>query len=84
MMKCIEHLNVSIKIILVNKDHNFAKKRLFSFYIGFITREELRDVLRHLNHNISEKLISDVLNEIDADHDGRISYEEFARMLQDT
>jgi len=40
-------------------------------------------VLRNLDRKISEKVINDVLNEIDVDHDGKISYEEFIHMLQD-
>lgn len=57
----------------------------FSFFyiIGYITVNELREVLRRLNHNVSERRISEVLREIDTDHDGKISYEEFAHMLQE-
>ncbi|CAF0966550.1 unnamed protein product [Adineta steineri] len=50
---------------------------------GYITVSELREVLRRLNHDVSERRISEVLYEIDTDHDGKISYEEFVHMLQD-
>jgi Ca2+-binding EF-hand superfamily protein len=50
--------------------------------IGYITVNELREVLSRLNHNVSEHRISEVLREIDIDRDGKISYEEFVNMLQ--
>ena len=53
------------------------------FCIGYITVNELREVLNQLNHNVTEHRISEVLQEIDTDHDGKISYEEFVHMLQD-
>ncbi len=49
---------------------------------GYITIDELREVLSRLNHNVSEHRISEVLREIDIDQDGKISYEEFVHMLQ--
>jgi Ca2+-binding EF-hand superfamily protein len=50
---------------------------------GFITKEELRDVLRQLNQNVTEKRITEVLNAVDDNQDGKISYEEFVAMLQE-
>ncbi|CAF1147291.1 unnamed protein product [Adineta steineri] len=49
---------------------------------GFITIEELRDVLRQLNQNTTEKQLKDMVNQLDEDHDGKISYDEFVHMLQ--
>ena len=59
------------------------KLHLFYFLTGYITVNELREVLSRLNHNVSEQRISEVLCEIDTDHDGKISYEEFVHMLQE-
>ena len=50
---------------------------------GFITVDELHQVFRQLNPNINEKHVNQVLSDIDTDHDGKISYEEFARMLEE-
>jgi len=50
--------------------------------IGYITVSELQEVLSRINHNVTEHRISEVLCEIDTDHDGKISYEEFVNMLQ--
>lgn len=56
---------------------------IFSFVLsGYITVDELREVLNRLNHNVSDNRIADVLREIDTDQDGKISYEEFVQMLQ--
>ncbi|CAF1116629.1 unnamed protein product [Adineta steineri] len=49
---------------------------------GFITIDELGDVLRQLNQNTSEKHLKDMVNQIDGDNDGKISYDEFVHMLQ--
>lgn len=53
-------------------------------FLGYITVSELHEVLRRLNHNVSEHRIGEVLREVDTDHDGKISYEEFVHMLQKT
>ena len=50
--------------------------------LGYITVNELREVLGRLNHNVTEYRINEVLGEIDTDHDGKISFDEFARMLK--
>ena len=62
---------------------NFRIHLYFCFQ-GFITREELRDVLKQLNQNISERRITEVLKTVDENGDGKISYEEFAVMLQES
>lgn len=51
--------------------------------LGYITIDELRSVLRRLHPGITEQRISDVLNKIDTNHDGKISYEEFVHMLEE-
>ncbi|CAF3781585.1 unnamed protein product [Rotaria sordida] len=50
---------------------------------GYITVEELRKVLRQLNQNISEQRIIDALAQIDIDHDGKISFEEFVHLFEE-
>jgi len=71
-----------------NSGTKTSNKKLFLIYfsfvlIGYITINELREVLTRLNHNVSEHRISEVLREIDTDRDGKISYEEFVHMLQE-
>ncbi|CAF1332782.1 unnamed protein product [Adineta ricciae] len=51
---------------------------------GFITRDELRDVLKQLNHNISERRITEVMKAVDENGDGKISFDEFVIMLKET
>lgn len=50
--------------------------------LGYITTDELREVLRRMNQNITEKRMKEVLREIDTDQDGKISYAEFVHLLQ--
>lgn len=49
---------------------------------GYITNSELRSVLTRLNPNITDQRIADLINRIDLDNDGKISYQEFVHMLQ--
>ena len=84
MMKCVEHLDVLIRMIQVSKKENGRSFLiLICILLGFITINELGQVLRRLYQNISEKRIMDILNLIDIDHDGKISYDEFVYMLEE-
>jgi len=51
---------------------------------GFLTPDEFCDAIgeRHLNLGVNRVDMSKVLDEIDADHNGEISYKEFAKFLQ--
>jgi Ca2+-binding EF-hand superfamily protein len=50
--------------------------------LGYITVDELHEVLRSMNQRVNEKQMTDLLQDIDKDHDGKISYEEFVQLLQ--
>lgn len=41
-------------------------------------------MLKRLNCDVSAQRLNDVLREVDLDHDGKISYEEFVHILQHT
>jgi len=75
--KCFDTDNSGKKIFIENY---FS---LLFILIGYITINELREVLSRLNHNVSEHRLSEVLREIDTDCDGKISYKEFVHMLQE-
>ena len=51
---------------------------------GFLTPDEFCDALgeKHLNLGVSKEDMRKVLTEIDADHNGEISYKEFAKFVQ--
>jgi len=51
---------------------------------GFLTPDEFSSAMgeRHLNLGISQSDMTRVLSELDADHNGEISYKEFAKFLQ--
>ncbi|GMI08530.1 hypothetical protein TrRE_jg12012 [Triparma retinervis] len=51
---------------------------------GYLTPDEFCGALgeRHLNLGVSKSDMDKVLNELDADHNGEISYKEFAKFVQ--
>ena len=48
---------------------------------GLITREELGTVMRSLGQNPTEADLHDIINEVDADRDGTINFNEFLTMM---
>ncbi|KAG7308641.1 hypothetical protein JYU34_005863 [Plutella xylostella] len=48
---------------------------------GYITRDELRTALEIIGEPVTEAQLNQVLALGDIDHDGRIDYEEFVKML---
>ncbi|XP_020105774.1 calcium-dependent protein kinase 1-like [Ananas comosus] len=48
---------------------------------GYITMEELEQALKKYDMG-DEKTIKEIIAEVDADHDGRINYEEFVAMMK--
>ena len=48
---------------------------------GFISRQELRQVMMNLGEKLLEEEIEYLINDIDMDGDGQINYEEFYTMM---
>ena len=48
---------------------------------GFISRQELRQVLLNLGEKLQDEEIEYLINDIDIDGDGQINYEEFYIMM---
>ena len=48
---------------------------------GFITANELSSVMSSLGQNPTDSEIADMINEVDADGDGRIDFPEFLTMM---
>lgn len=48
---------------------------------GYITFDELKRAMQMIGESVTEKQLQDMLNLADVDKDGRINYEEFARLL---
>lgn len=89
-MRCLVEFNEFVRVmgsVYARKLTDEEMRRAFRCFdkdgSGFITKDELRDVLRQLNQNITDQRISEVLNAIDDNQDGKISYEEFVAMLQE-
>jgi len=48
---------------------------------GFITKDELKIAMEMIGENVTETQLTEMLALADLDKDGRINYEEFARLL---
>merc|ERR1719210_601742 len=48
---------------------------------GYISAEELSQVMSTLGENLTQEEIDEMIREADLDGDGRVSYEEFATMM---
>ncbi|XP_055378703.1 calcium-binding protein E63-1 isoform X3 [Condylostylus longicornis] len=48
---------------------------------GFITRDELQTAMEMIGENLTEAQVTELLTIADLDKDGKINYEEFARLL---
>ncbi|CAH1375358.1 hypothetical protein MTP99_016822 [Tenebrio molitor] len=48
---------------------------------GYITRDELRTAMEKIGEPVTEMQLTEFINLADTDKDGRINYEEFARLL---
>ncbi|KAJ2809423.1 hypothetical protein H4R20_000148 [Coemansia guatemalensis] len=49
---------------------------------GSISRKEMGDLMRKMGHNPSAQEIQDMINEVDADNNGEIDFEEFVAMME--
>ncbi|KAL3828195.1 hypothetical protein ACJIZ3_016997 [Penstemon smallii] len=79
-----EFVAVSVHLKKMANDEHLHKA--FTFFdkngSGYIEIEELRDALSDEDDANSEEVISAIMHDVDADQDGRISYEEFAAMMK--
>ena len=48
---------------------------------GFVTRQELKTIMRSLGQNPSEDDIEEMMVTADANQDGKISYDEFMTLI---
>ncbi|GLV35914.1 Ecdysone-induced protein 63F 1 [Carabus blaptoides fortunei] len=48
---------------------------------GYITRDELRSAMDMIGEQVTDQQLNDLLTLADVDMDGKINYEEFARLL---
>ncbi|KAL1813562.1 hypothetical protein ACET3Z_023627 [Daucus carota] len=84
------HLNygefVAISVHLKKMGNDDHLHKAFAFFDqnknGYIEIEELRDALSNEVDSSSEEVINAIIQDVDTDKDGRISYEEFAAMMK--
>lgn len=49
---------------------------------GFITKEELQYVIAKSGVKVTDRQVRKTIKAADADHDGRISYDEFVKFME--
>ncbi|KAJ8751125.1 hypothetical protein K2173_016306 [Erythroxylum novogranatense] len=79
-----EFVAVSVHLKKMGNDEHLHKA--FAFFdrnqSGYIEIEELREALNDEVDTCSEDVINAIMQDVDTDKDGRISYEEFAVMMK--
>ncbi|MCO5604758.1 hypothetical protein L7F22_058928 [Adiantum nelumboides] len=77
---------IAITVHLQRMDNDEHLKRAFAFFDlngdGFIDSGELQEMLQGDLGEESIDMIKDIIQEVDTDKDGRISYNEFANMMR--
>ncbi|KAJ7976801.1 Calcium-dependent protein kinase [Quillaja saponaria] len=77
---------VAVSVHLKKMDNDEHLHKAFQFFdqnkTGYIEIEELRDALANEVDTNSEEVINAIMNDVDSDKDGRISYKEFAAMMK--
>ncbi|KAM7278002.1 hypothetical protein ACFE04_005136 [Oxalis oulophora] len=83
-LNCAEFVAVSVHLKKLGNDEHLHKA--FSFFdrnqSGYIEIEELRSALNDEADTCSEEVIHAIMQDVDTDKDGRISYDEFASMMK--
>ncbi|KAG0451492.1 hypothetical protein HPP92_026185 [Vanilla planifolia] len=79
-----EFVAVSLHLQKMSNDEHL--RRAFAYFDkdgnGYIESEELREALAEEGRTDSSDVANDILNEVDTDKDGRISYDEFVAMMK--
>ena len=70
-LKMMFRLSVYLTFCLFDKDGD-----------GFVTKDEIKQVMSHLGEKITDEEANAMLKEADTNHDGKIQYEEFAQMMR--
>lgn len=80
-----EFLRMMLPVFTGNFDDDslyFAFKKFDTNNTGYITANELKQVLSKIGQNYSEKQIDEMIRTVDRDGDGRLSFQEFKQLLK--
>ena len=70
------------------KSQQFDEVSLFKVFDadgdGLISKREVREVYRKLGETFSDEVLTEMLNQVDLNQDGQISFEEFIAFRQQT
>ncbi|KAJ1376204.1 Serine/threonine-protein kinase, active site [Sesbania bispinosa] len=84
-LNCEEFITMSIHLRRIGSDEHLSEA--FNYFdknqSGYVEFEELKDALSDDDSGaIDDQVIKDILNDVDLDKDGRISFEEFKAMMK--
>ncbi|CAA0812745.1 Calcium-dependent protein kinase 32 [Striga hermonthica] len=83
-LDCGEFVAISVHLKKMGNDDHL--KKAFDFFdknkSGYIEIEELRNAFADEAEATSEEVINAIIQDVDTDKDGRISYDEFAAMMK--
>ncbi|XP_061374612.1 calcium-dependent protein kinase 24-like [Gastrolobium bilobum] len=85
-LNCEEFITMSVHLRKIGSDEHLSKA--FSYFdknqSGYVEFEELKDALSNDDPgaSINDQVIKDIINDVDLDKDGRISFEEFKAMMK--
>jgi calmodulin len=49
--------------------------------LGYISSDDLRQILNHLGEPLSEQEVEEIISEIDKNKDGKIDFDEFCAVM---
>ncbi|XP_004507321.1 calcium-dependent protein kinase 24 [Cicer arietinum] len=82
-LNCEEFITMSVHLRRIGNDEHLSEA--FNFFdknqSGYVEFEELKDALSD-DDSTDDQVIRDILNDVDLDKDGRISFEEFKAMMK--
>ncbi|KAM0952123.1 putative protein kinase CAMK-CDPK family [Dioscorea sansibarensis] len=77
---------VAITVHLQRIENDKHLRRAFLFFdkngSGYIETDELKEALSDESGHVDTQVLNDILQEVDVDRDGRISYEDFVIMMK--
>ncbi|EPS69569.1 calcium-dependent protein kinase 8, partial [Genlisea aurea] len=84
-LDCGEFVAISVHLRKLGDDERHLRKA-FEFFdrdgSGYIETEEVRVVFSEEGEEASEEVVAGIIQDVDTDKDGRISYEEFEAMMK--
>ena len=70
------------RVMLTNENLAIVFKIFDEDCSGTITKDEIKMVFHSINQNITDKVAKEIMDEVDANGDGELSFEEFSYLMK--